>query len=417
MNYNPPPLNNSELSAVKKTDSAIYGIDLALSQTTRPMHYYAHCKIQNNPTLDTVEHPKTMFASTMRSLLSGTATAQETASQEAEGPASLSSASIVYFQKTQSAAIRLWRRAPTLQPLLSTKTKTASQIFADEVEAAERYLNKNPIRPSDIRASNYWKKDIRSHYEPNLNHGHTADATSTAKKKKSDQKSQQSLNKKDDIPPVKKRYIRGIILRARILQPDLHNSQKYWRPPPRPKLEKTQPLLERAIFSVPDTPFWSVFQPPGLYQVIAPISRIDQVKGNTSLSASRQLNDSGRNQVIVHNQYTFGLLEALGSWTQINEINFLTYPSKLITHFDMQITEGELNDIEMSNKFYWESPVNVSSSDSQTTNAMPSARAQEPFTIEVKIMGFNSNSFGSSNPKPTLLKESTEIMSQALVLA
>ncbi|PVU92007.1 hypothetical protein BB561_004076 [Smittium simulii] len=106
MNYNPPPLNDSASSAVKKTDYALYGIQLVLAQETRPIDYYAHRRIQDNSTLDTLEDPETMFASTMRALLLDIAATvtqarldnahkkmdllkQETVSQKAESPALL----------------------------------------------------------------------------------------------------------------------------------------------------------------------------------------------------------------------------------------------------------------------------------------------------------------------------------------
>ncbi|PVU94844.1 hypothetical protein BB561_002226 [Smittium simulii] len=69
MNYNPPPLNNSAISATKKTDSALYGIQLALTQATRPIDYYVHRIIQKNSGLNTAEDSATLFASTMRALL------------------------------------------------------------------------------------------------------------------------------------------------------------------------------------------------------------------------------------------------------------------------------------------------------------------------------------------------------------
>ncbi|PVU86851.1 hypothetical protein BB561_006524, partial [Smittium simulii] len=68
MNYNPPPLNDSATSAVKKTDSALYGIQ-SLVQATRPIDYYVHRRIQDNPGLNTTEDSATLFASTMRALL------------------------------------------------------------------------------------------------------------------------------------------------------------------------------------------------------------------------------------------------------------------------------------------------------------------------------------------------------------
>ncbi|PVU87092.1 hypothetical protein BB559_006229 [Furculomyces boomerangus] len=42
MVYSPPPLNDSALIVVKKIDSMLYGIQVALAQATRPIDYYVH---------------------------------------------------------------------------------------------------------------------------------------------------------------------------------------------------------------------------------------------------------------------------------------------------------------------------------------------------------------------------------------
>ncbi|OMJ13174.1 hypothetical protein AYI69_g9104, partial [Smittium culicis] len=73
MNYNPPPLNDSASSAVKKADTALFGIQVALDQATRLIDYFVHQRIQETPGLDTSEDPEVMFASTMRALLSDVA--------------------------------------------------------------------------------------------------------------------------------------------------------------------------------------------------------------------------------------------------------------------------------------------------------------------------------------------------------
>ncbi|PVU97207.1 hypothetical protein BB561_000686 [Smittium simulii] len=65
MNYNPLLLNDTAIRVIKKTDSALYGIQLALVQATRPIDYYVHRRIQENLGLNTVEDPATMFASTI----------------------------------------------------------------------------------------------------------------------------------------------------------------------------------------------------------------------------------------------------------------------------------------------------------------------------------------------------------------
>ncbi|PWA01876.1 hypothetical protein BB558_001992 [Smittium angustum] len=69
MNYQPPPLNDSASSAVKKADSILYGIQVALAQATRPIDYYVHRRIQEDPK-PTEDDPHIALATTMRILLS-----------------------------------------------------------------------------------------------------------------------------------------------------------------------------------------------------------------------------------------------------------------------------------------------------------------------------------------------------------
>ncbi|OMJ08613.1 hypothetical protein AYI70_g11438 [Smittium culicis] len=73
MNYNPPPLNDSASSAVKKAETALYGIQAALTQLKIPIDYFFHQRIQYNPGLDTTEDPEVIFASTIGALLSDVA--------------------------------------------------------------------------------------------------------------------------------------------------------------------------------------------------------------------------------------------------------------------------------------------------------------------------------------------------------
>ncbi|OMJ30032.1 hypothetical protein AYI69_g436 [Smittium culicis] len=69
MNYQPPPLNDSASTAVKKADACLHGIQVALAQATRPIDYYVHRRIQENPQI-TEDDPHILFANTMRVLLS-----------------------------------------------------------------------------------------------------------------------------------------------------------------------------------------------------------------------------------------------------------------------------------------------------------------------------------------------------------
>ncbi|OMJ26448.1 hypothetical protein AYI70_g158 [Smittium culicis] len=65
----PPPLIDSASSAVKKADSELYRIQLALAQATQPIDYYVHCRIQKTPGINTALDPEVTFARTMHALL------------------------------------------------------------------------------------------------------------------------------------------------------------------------------------------------------------------------------------------------------------------------------------------------------------------------------------------------------------
>ncbi|OMJ28054.1 hypothetical protein AYI69_g2484 [Smittium culicis] len=68
MNYQPPPLKDSSSAAVKKADTTLHGIQVALAQSTRPIDYYVHRRIQKTPEV-TPEDPHIIFANTMRVLI------------------------------------------------------------------------------------------------------------------------------------------------------------------------------------------------------------------------------------------------------------------------------------------------------------------------------------------------------------
>ncbi|OMJ27759.1 hypothetical protein AYI69_g2793 [Smittium culicis] len=69
MIYSPPPINDSVTSLIKKLDTAYYNVQSFLSQATRPMDYYVHQLLQDEPEAPTND-PRFLFASTMRLLLS-----------------------------------------------------------------------------------------------------------------------------------------------------------------------------------------------------------------------------------------------------------------------------------------------------------------------------------------------------------
>ncbi|PVU92580.1 hypothetical protein BB561_003746 [Smittium simulii] len=118
-NYNLPSLNDSASSAVKKTESALYRIQLALAQTTRPI----------------AEYSENMFASIMRALLSDIAAsvAQSRLDNLHKGmclpgkPQQIISSEIkLLIGQETFGTLLLWKLD------LALKNKTASQIFEGE---------------------------------------------------------------------------------------------------------------------------------------------------------------------------------------------------------------------------------------------------------------------------------------------
>ncbi|OMJ08547.1 hypothetical protein AYI70_g11472 [Smittium culicis] len=190
MNYNPPPLNDSESTAVKKADTALYGIQVALAQATRLIDYFFHRRIKDNPGLDTSEDPEVMFASTMRALLSDVAATVTQArldnlnkGLELPGkPTQLVEPdtkplmdqealdALISKKPTAKPETLLRRRAPTLQlplkPNQATGPSTASQVFAEGFAAAEGGLNRDLEQPPSRGAPCYIQIRLRGDSEP-----------------------------------------------------------------------------------------------------------------------------------------------------------------------------------------------------------------------------------------------------------
>ncbi|OMJ19138.1 hypothetical protein AYI70_g4922 [Smittium culicis] len=179
MNYTPPPLNDTASSTVKKTDSTLYGIQLALAQATRPIDYYFHRRIQENPGMDTAEDTEILFASTMRALLADIAAivtqarldnlhkgpdlhgkpTQLPRSQQLKDsePSPFASASRVRHQRNCTAVTLLRRRTPQLKPPLKSiiEPLTASLIFAEEGAVTGGGLSRGSTRVPSRGPSRY----------------------------------------------------------------------------------------------------------------------------------------------------------------------------------------------------------------------------------------------------------------------
>ncbi|OMJ08394.1 hypothetical protein AYI69_g11079, partial [Smittium culicis] len=133
MNYLPPPLNDSASAAVKKADTTLHGIQVALAQATRPIDYYVHRRIHDNPQVNEIDL-HILFASTMRVLLKARRPHIQQETREApQDSQALSRAPAIWYEK----------RPPHLT------TTPRSQIFAVKAAALEGDLNRSHVRPPD----------------------------------------------------------------------------------------------------------------------------------------------------------------------------------------------------------------------------------------------------------------------------
>ncbi|PVU94572.1 hypothetical protein BB559_002962 [Furculomyces boomerangus] len=70
--YSPPPINEAASSTIRKNDSALYGIQSALIHGTRPIDYFIHRRIVENPGIST-EDPVIEILNTVRCIMGNVA--------------------------------------------------------------------------------------------------------------------------------------------------------------------------------------------------------------------------------------------------------------------------------------------------------------------------------------------------------
>ncbi|PVU89976.1 hypothetical protein BB561_005094 [Smittium simulii] len=274
MNYIPPPLNDSASSAVKKTDSALYGIQFHSAGNKAYILLPLFSDIAATVTqvrLDNVHKGMGL---------------PETGSQKAESLALLEAPAEFgpkgcgqqHHQNRQlnfcgrgrgrgrsliRDPVRLFnKRAPNYiqigvgkahrqpmglehsgkgvqysihEPSPNHKPGTGKKKFYEH-QLTFFFTDDMSAQNSDANAPEYW----------NAIYGPTADVTSVAEKKKTDQGNQQSLDNGGDIPPVEASYIGSTTAKAGILQPTLYNSQEDWQPSTRLRLAETQYSRRRA---------------------------------------------------------------------------------------------------------------------------------------------------------------------------
>ncbi|OMJ18480.1 hypothetical protein AYI70_g5335 [Smittium culicis] len=439
MNYNPPQLNDSASTSVKKADTALYGI-------------------QDNPGLDTSEYPEVMFERTMRALLSDVAATVTQARLD-----NLNKGLEIPEKPTQLVE-------PDTKPLMDQE---ALDSLISKKPAAKRQ-RVQPFRKRQQSSNNKNSISINIATAQSTNAATTAEANTSNRTTDRHQESHQGDTAQG----------------SRLLQPAVHDPEKYWRPqtsirPPQAQptcggaeLQDGDPVFhlphgpQKRLFDVPrptgcihaypgiqavsEVPTlsleWPLFpvsgptirvitEPIGFHQDSSPSLTMGQVPRNANLSIFGRPTNHGRIQRGVCENHTQDILQALGAWIQ-DQRRKIVYVPITIYHTsvngnkhpgndaegsdnqdpgpstrDQQNSECWPDDIEMSSELYWESSSNVNRSPAWPPNASTTPAAQELHPVDIEIMDFDSETDEPSYPEPIILEEPAEIMERSLILS
>ncbi|OMJ20737.1 hypothetical protein AYI69_g6095 [Smittium culicis] len=451
MNYNPTPLNDSASSAVKKADKALYGIQVALDQATRPIDYFFHRRIQENHGIDTSEDTEVMFASTMRALLSDVA-------------ATVTQARLDNFHKGLKLPGKPTQLVePDTKPLIEQEELNA--IISKNLAAKRQRVQ--PFRKRQQTSNNNDSNTSNSITAQSTN----ADVTPSSVQEKVGPGGQQTEG-------------------SRLLQPAVHDPEKERRPqtslgPPQAQptcseaeLQDGDPIIhlphgpQKRLFEFSRTPGcihaypgiqavskvptlsleWPLFpvrcpairaitELVGFHQGSSPSFKMGQAPRNANLSIFGRPTNHGRIQGGVCENHTQDILQAPGAWIQDQRREIVYIPIPIYhtsgdgnkhTGYDTEGSENQdqrsstrgqqtsecwPDDIEMSGELYWESPSNVDRSPTWPSNAPTTPGTQELLSVDIEIMDIDSEADEPSHPEPIILEEPAEIMERSIVLA
>ncbi|PVU86107.1 hypothetical protein BB560_006805 [Smittium megazygosporum] len=233
MNYSPPALNDSATSAVKRTDSLLYGIQSSLVSITRPIDYYIYQKHLERKEQNISESPDIEFATTIRSLLADLASQITQARRD-----------MVY------KIMELPGRTPQLADL-KTNTLLDQEEFDNIIETKKKEKKPRPFRrrpfqqrqqyagctehsgtgiqnPIPNKKCNKFYRTAESKSAPkNLEHP-TINNAPVSLQEEDDQGSKRPTNNGGSITTIKEGNRRGKDKNTRFLQPAFYYPKEDW---------------------------------------------------------------------------------------------------------------------------------------------------------------------------------------------
>ncbi|OMJ28196.1 hypothetical protein AYI69_g2339 [Smittium culicis] len=272
MNCYPPPLKDSASSAVKKADSVLYGIQLALAQATRPIDYYVHRRIHR------IRH------------------------QTADGSRGFERPHCKEADDKITTGIAL--SVPTLMPA-PIGPQTANQILAERVASAGGGLNKDPEQPPP---------------QIPFTNPKTPTSNPPSEKTEIDLRNQQVSDGGSRLAAVKTCDRGNQTTESWIFQSAVHDPQEdrciYAHYGVQEMQEVSEHPMEQTFVSVPRLAIRAITEPVGIHQDSPSGSGVGQSKGDPNICIPRRSADPGRDQASMRNQNVLNLFQTLGAWIQ-----------------------------------------------------------------------------------------------------
>ncbi|OMJ17878.1 hypothetical protein AYI70_g5683, partial [Smittium culicis] len=377
MNYNPPPLNDSASTAVKKADTALYGIQVALAQATRPIDYFVHRRIQDNPGLDTSEDPEVMFASTMRALLSDVAATVTQARLD-----NLHKGLELPGKPTQLVE-------PDTKPLMDQEALDSLIAKKPAAKRQQSSNNKNSISSNTATAQS---TNAETTAEANPSN-RTADRQSSFRGRgrgRGRGSHREGIQNPLQEPPLSRSGIEVVRYEnsaegSRLLQPAVHDPEKDWRPQTSLRPPQAQPTCGGAelqdgdpVFHLPHGPQKRLFDIPRPTGCIHAYPGIQAVSEVPTLSLEWPL-------FPVSGPTIRAITEPVGHDAEGSENQDTGSSTR-----GLQNSECWPDEIENSSELYWESSSNVNRSPTWPPNDSKTPGAQDLLPVDIEIMDFDS---------------------------
>ncbi|OMJ12431.1 hypothetical protein AYI70_g9127 [Smittium culicis] len=377
---------------MKKADTALYGIQVALAQVTRPIDYLVRRRIQDYPRLNTSEDPEVMFERTMRALLSNVAATENlhSSSKQIKKPLMDQEALDSLIAKKPAAkrqrvhAFRKRQQSSNNKNSISRNTATAqstNSATTAEANPSNRAADshRDPKQPPSRGTPCYVQIGmVQTNGQP-MGSEHSREGIQNPLQEpplsrsgievvRYENSAESRISAGDDLDsgaaPISKGALR---VHSKLLQPAVYDPEKDWRPqtslrPPQAQqkcggaeLQDGDPAvhlphgLQNRLFDVPrptgcihayyvlGPTIRVITEPVDFHQDSSPCLTMGQVPRNANLSIFGRPNNHGRIQRVVCENNTRYILQAPGAWIQDQRREIVYVPIPIYQYLRMVI--------------------------------------------------------------------------------